>query len=61
MGSSPGDSLSESSAELLWRDGQYRCDFGEGGYGQSSTQFGRGFLLVTRRSVLVTRESCPHS
>jgi len=35
-GYSPGNSISDSSEELLQRgkgEGQYICDFGEGGYG----------------------------
>ena len=59
----PGDSLSESSQELLQRrkwGGQYVCDFGEGGYVQSSTHFGRGLLLVTRMLLLVRRSRCLH-
>ena len=48
---SPGDSLSGSPEELLQRtrgEVSVMYDFGEGGYVQSSTGFGRGLLLVMR-------------
>ena len=50
-----GDSFSDNSEELLQRGsrgGQYICDFGEGGYMQPSTHFGRSLLLVTRSRSL---------
>ena len=49
---SPGDSLLDSSEKLLRRgrgEGQYRCDFGEGGaHAIKHIFFCRRLLLVTR-------------
>ena len=48
-----GDSISGGSEELLEvRGSRYLCNFGEGGYFQSSTHFVRRSLLVTRGRCL---------
>ena len=53
--------LRKCSEELgVGGHGQDTCDFGEGGYTQSETHFGRDLLLVLRRSLLVMRSRCLH-
>ena len=47
---SPGNTTSESSERLLQggREGQYICNFGEGGVHSINTYLTRDFLVVTR-------------